>query len=138
MLVRGVIQHEIDDHANAALLRLVRELDEIPQCAEARIDGVVIADVVAVVAPGRALERHQPDARDPESGEVIEPSDEPLEVPDAVTVRIHERADVKAVNDCVLVPEVLDHPAILSDPPATHHRASAVIICLSRAARRIS
>ena len=55
-------------------LRLVRELDEVAERAEARIDAVVVGDVVAVVAPRRRLERQQPEAGDAQAGEVVEPA----------------------------------------------------------------
>ena len=52
VLVRGMVHHEIDQHADAALLCGVRELDEITQGAVGRIDAVEIRNVVAVVAAG--------------------------------------------------------------------------------------
>ena len=53
MLVGGVVDDEIDDDADAALLGAVGELDEVAERAVARIDAVVVGDVVAVVAlPG--------------------------------------------------------------------------------------
>ena len=54
MLVGGVIDDEIDQHADAALRGAVRELDEIAERPVSRIDAVVVGDVVAVVAAGRA------------------------------------------------------------------------------------
>ena len=67
---------------------------------------VEVGDVVAVVAVGRRLERHQPDARDPELGEVVEAVGEALEVAGAVVVPVHVRLDVEAVDDGRLPPEV--------------------------------
>ena len=52
MLVGGVVDDEIDDDAHAALLAAVGELDEVAERAVARIDAVIVGDVVAVVAPG--------------------------------------------------------------------------------------
>ena len=52
MLVGGVVDDEVDDHADAALLGAVGELDEVAERAVARIDAVVVGDVVAVVAAG--------------------------------------------------------------------------------------
>ena len=109
MLVGRVIDDEVDDDANAALLGLVRELDEIAERAVARVDGVVVGHVVAVVAVRRFLEGHQPDRGDAEPLQVIEPAHEAFEVADAVAVGIHVRADGQAVDDRVLVPEVVDH-----------------------------
>ena len=74
MLVGGVVDDEIDEHADAALLGAVGELDEIAERAVARIDAVVVGDVVAVVACGRGLERHQPDRGDAEAVQIVEPA----------------------------------------------------------------
>ena len=84
----------------------VREGDEIAEGAEARVDGVEVGDVVAVVAVGRRVERQQPDAGGAESLEMVEPVGEALEIADAVAVRIHEGLDIEAVDDGVLVPEI--------------------------------
>ena len=62
------------------LVGLVHELDEVAERAEARVDAVVVGDVVAVVAPRRRLERRQPERVDAEALEVVEPAGEPLEV----------------------------------------------------------
>ncbi len=80
MLVRRVVDDEIDDDANAALVRLVCELHEVAERAEALVDRGVVADVVAVVLPRGPLERHEPEARDPEAGERVQASGQPLEV----------------------------------------------------------
>ena len=99
-------------HAHAALLRLVGELDEVAERAVARVDVVVVADVVAVVAARRRLERHQPQAVTPRPAQVVEAAHQPLEVADAVAVGVHEGADGQAVDDGVLVPEVVDHERV--------------------------
>ena len=108
MVDRGVVGDEVDDDAQAALLGLVREGDEIAERAEARVDRVEIGDVVAVVAVGRGVEGQEPDAGGAEILDMVEPVGEPLEIADAVAVRIHEGLDVEAVDDGVLVPEI-DH-----------------------------
>jgi hypothetical protein len=61
MSVRGMIDDEIDDDADAALAAAVGELDEIAERSIARIDAILVRDVVAVVPAGRRLKRHQPD-----------------------------------------------------------------------------
>jgi hypothetical protein len=53
MLVEVWLTTRSIKHADAALLRAVRELDEVAERAVARIDVVVVGDVVAVVAAGR-------------------------------------------------------------------------------------
>ena len=76
-----------------------------------------VGDVVAVVAVGRRLERHEPEAGHAELGEVVEPMGEALEVARAVVVPVHVRLDVEAVDDRGLPPEV----AAVGDP----HRPAA-------------
>ena len=109
MFVRGVVDHQIDQHADAALLGAVGELDEIAQRAVARVDGIIIGYIVSLVALRRYLKRHQPDRRDSQPVQVIEPAHQPGEIADAVAVGIHEAADRQAIDDRVLVPEVVDH-----------------------------
>ncbi|MGX1219798.1 hypothetical protein RKD42_001057 [Streptomyces ambofaciens] len=50
VLVAGVVHDEVDDHAHAALVGRVDELDEVGQVAELGQDGGVVRDVVAAVA----------------------------------------------------------------------------------------
>src|SRR5919108_744200 len=58
------------------------------------------------VPVGRGLERHQPDAADPDAGQVVEALGQAPEVPDPVAVPIEERLDVEAVDHRVLPPQV--------------------------------
>src|SRR6185503_14207470 len=95
--------------ADADLLRVVHEVDEIAERAVLRMDAVEVRDVVSVVAIRRRIERLQPDARHAQPGQVVEPPRQSGEVPDAVAVAVHVRLDVKAVDDGVLVPQVIDH-----------------------------
>src|SRR5690606_37410415 len=57
MLIRGVVYHQVDQHANAALVGAVGELDKIAKRAEAGIDVVVVGNVVTVVPLRGGLER---------------------------------------------------------------------------------
>ena len=109
MLVGGVVHDQVDDDPHAVGACLVGEFDEVAGGAEARVDAVVVRDVVAVVAIRSGLEGHQPHRGHPQAGEVVQPPHQPLEVPHAVAVRVHERADVQTIEDGVLVPEVVDH-----------------------------
>ena len=117
MLVRGVVDDEIDDDADAALLAAMGEFDEVAERAVARIDAVIVRDVVAVVPAGRRLERHQPDRGDAEPVQIVQPPQQALEIADAVAVGIHIGADGQAIDHAVLVPEVVDHGAALIGPP---------------------
>src|SRR6516164_8938836 len=109
--VRGVIDDEVDDHADAPLLAAMRELDEIAESAITRIDAVIVRDVVAVVLAGRRLKRHQPDRGDAEPVQIIESPLQALEIAHSVPVRVHIGANGEAVDDTVFVPEIVDHRA---------------------------
>ena len=99
VLVAGVVHDEVDDHADAALVRLVEELEEVLEVAELGQDVGVVGDVVAAVAQRRGEERRQPEAVDAEPLQVVELLGQALEVADAVAVAVVERADQHLVED---------------------------------------
>src|SRR5262249_42594198 len=79
VLVRRVVDDEVDEHTYAALLRSMGKFDKIANRAVTRIDAVIIGHVVTVIAMGRDLERHQPDGRDAETMQVVETSHQTLD-----------------------------------------------------------
>ena len=112
MLIRGVIDDEIDNDADAALSAAMSEFDEIAERAVARIDAVIVGNVVAVVSAGRRLKRHQPDRGDAEPVQIVQPPQQSLEIADAVTVGVHIGADGQAIENAALVPEIIDHAGV--------------------------
>ena len=104
--LRGVVDHEVGDHTHPAILCGPDQLDEVAEGAEALVDAVVVGDVVPVVPVRGGVERHQPQARHAEVGEVVDLLGEPAEVPDAVGVRVPVGLDVQAVDHRVLPPQV--------------------------------
>jgi hypothetical protein len=68
---------------------------------------VVVADIVAIVTVRGRIEGQQPEAGDAKPGQVGQPIRQPDEVPDTIAVRIEEGLDVEAVDDGVLVPEIV-------------------------------
>src|SRR5215472_7885437 len=109
VLVRRVVDDEVDEHTYAALLRSMGKFDKIADRAVTRIDAVIIGHVVTVVAMGRDLERHQPDGRDAETMQVVETAHQTLEVADAVAVGIHVGSNRQAIDHRILVPKIVDH-----------------------------
>lgn len=91
--VAGVIEDDVEDHADAVRVRRADQRDQIVARAEARIDVEEVLDAVAVV---RLLRRHlledraDPDGRDPETLEIadfrLEPAQRPAHEP---TARLH-------------------------------------------------
>ena len=104
VLVTRVVHDEVDDHAEAALVRLVEELVEVLDGPDLREDVGVVGDVVAAVAQRRGEERRDPEAVDAQPGQVVELLDQALEVAGAVAVGVAERADHDLVEDRGLEP----------------------------------
>ena len=105
VLVGGVVDDELGDDADVAAMRLRHEALEVLHRAVARMDVLVVGDVVAVVSERRRVERQQPERVDAEALEVVELLRQAGEVADAVVVAVEEGADVRLVDDGVLVPE---------------------------------
>lgn len=68
-----MVDHKVHDDADIAGFGLCDQCVEIRQRAEFGRDVVVIRDVIAVVAHGRAVDRGQPDDSDTEIAQMVEP-----------------------------------------------------------------
>ena len=110
MLIRGVIQHELDDHAQAARVRFLQERLEFLQRAIARVDARVVRDVIPVVTERRGIHRLDPEAVDAESRKMVELGRQPDEVADAVAIAVGERLDMELIEDGVFVPQRICGP----------------------------
>ena len=104
MLVARVVHDEVDDHADAALVRLVEEEAEVVDGADLRVHAGVVGDVVPVVAQRAREERRDPQAVDAQPLQVVELLDQAAEVAGAVGVGVAERADQDLVEDRGLEP----------------------------------
>jgi hypothetical protein len=100
MLLGGVVGHEVDHHAEAAGVCLRQQDIGVRQRAKGRVDVAVVADVVAAVHARRGVERRQPDRVDAELREVVQPGDDPRQVPDTVAVGVREAARIDLVDHC--------------------------------------
>ena len=107
-----MVHYQIDEDAHAALLATVGKFDEIGQGAVARIYTAIIDNVVAAIAQRRGLERHKPERGDTDALQIIEAAHQALEVSNAVAICIHISGNRQAVDDRVLIPEIVDHASI--------------------------
>ena len=107
-------------------MRLGDEALEVGERAVARMDVLVIRDVVAVVAQRRRIERQQPDRVHAKALEVIELLGEAGEVADAIVGAVEEGANVRLIDDGVLEPERI-----------VNHGGVAICEDMRHAARRI-
>ncbi len=105
MLVRGVVDDEFGDDAQAARVRRVDEGADVVERAVVGADVAIFGDVVAVVAARARVEGQQPDRRDAEIDDVIELGEQPLEIADPVIVGIEEGFEMQLIDDRILVPQ---------------------------------
>ena len=124
MVDRGVVHDQVGDHPDPPLPGRAQELHHVAQAAQPRVDAVVVGDVVAVVPVRGRVERHQPQAGDPEPGQVVDPVGQPGEVADPVAVAVGEQLDVQAVDHRVLPPQVAGR--LVAHRPALPAGAAAV------------
>ena len=99
-----MIDDEVHDDADPALLGLGHQSVEIVQCPELRRDGPVVRDIVAVVGHGRGIDRRKPDEPDPQIGQVVELRDDAGDVTDPVAVAVAETARIDLVAGGALPP----------------------------------
>ena len=90
MLIGGVVEHQFDDYADAAVMRDGKKLLEIVQRPVAGMNGRVIGDVVTVIAQGRREKRHQPNRIDAKFLQVIQPLCQTGEIANTVAIAIRE------------------------------------------------
>src|SRR5260370_40707229 len=107
MLVRGVIDHELDDDAQLPPPGLLHEAAKVLHGPEIGVDVAVVGDVVTVVAAGRGIERQQPKRGDAEILQVVELFRQSDEVADAVAVAVGKSLDMELVDDGVLEPQLV-------------------------------
>ena len=109
--IARVVGDEVQQHADPAPARLSDQLVEVLERAEVRVDGLVVADVVAPVVVGRREGRVEPDAVDPEPLEVVQARRDAAHVADPVAVGVGERARVDLIQDAVAPPRRWSHGA---------------------------
>ncbi len=86
------------------LVRSREQRVERLQPAVLGLDVEVVGDVVAVVVLRGRVAGRQPQRVDAETGEVRQPVPDTVEIADAVTVAVGERADIDLVDDGCLPP----------------------------------
>ena len=107
VLIGCVVGDELRDHPQIASFGFLHEAAEVLHGAKGGVDGAVVRDVVAVVAAGARIERHQPQRGDAEVAQIVELLGQPGEIADAVAVAVGECLDVQLINDGVLEPQAV-------------------------------
>ncbi len=128
---RRVVDDQVDEHADAERLGVLHERDEVAERPMLVVDAVEVGNVVAVVAIRGWVERLEPHAGHAEALEVVEAPHQAFEVADAVAIGVLILLDVEAVDDRVLVPEVVDGHSLRSYARAVTRRGSSRLSALS-------
>ena len=104
MLIRRVVGNVIEQHFQAAAMRVGQERIEIIEGAEDRIDVGVVADVVAEIRHRRWIDRRNPDGVHAEPLQIVELAPDAGEIADAIAVAVHKRARIDLIDDAALPP----------------------------------
>ena len=99
-----MVQHQIHDDTDIALLRFGDEPVEVGEGAILRVDVVVVGDVVAEVDLRRGIDGREPDGVDAQALQVVEARGDAIEVANTVAVRVLKAARIDFVDDRVLPP----------------------------------
>ena len=86
MFVRGVVQHEVQEHPDAALVGLVEQGAEVFEGAEYGVYARIVRDIVTQVGHRGWVDRGDPERVNAQVLEVVQPPEDAPEVTDAVTV----------------------------------------------------
>ncbi|MNI44978.1 hypothetical protein D3C73_993780 [compost metagenome] len=98
MLIGRVIDDKVHHQLDAACMQSGEQLFPVLQRAELIHNILVIADVITVVIIRRFIDRRQPDNIDAELLQIIQPGDDPPQIPDAVPVAVLEAAWIDLVD----------------------------------------
>ena len=97
--IGGVVDHQIHQDPDAALMRLGQQLVKILHGAELVHDGPVVGDVVAVVVVRRAVDGVEPDHVGAQPLNVVKPLNDTAQIADPVAVGVHKGTGIDLIND---------------------------------------
>lgn len=109
MLVGTVVEYEIHDDADIALLRFRDEFLHICHCAIRRIDATVIGNIVTIIDHRRGIDRCEPDSTRAEGFQVIKMTRDTRDVTNTAACRVLETFRIDLVDNAFLPPFQLAH-----------------------------
>ena len=86
-------------------MRYLKKVYEIIKNTVISVDGIVVGDIIAIVAQGRRKERHKPNCVYSQILKIIQFLRQSPEVPNAVAGRVIKGAHMDLIYDGILVPE---------------------------------
>ena len=104
VLVGAVVEYEVHDDADVALLRLGDELFHVLHRAVRRVDPAVIGNIISIVDHRRWVDRREPDGSRAEGLQVVEMARDTWDVTHARPGRILETLRIDLIDDGFLPP----------------------------------
>ena len=122
MLVRGMVEHQVHDHPNVALVGLAHQFVKVFQRAKERVNVAIVADIVTKVIGRRGIDRREPDGIHTQRVwrtivEIIQVGDDATQVAHAVAVCIDKAARIDLVNYALPPPEPVRRGIMGHDTP---------------------
>ena len=99
-----MVDDEVHDDLDAALMRRGEHLVKVRHRAELVHDILIVADIIAVVVVGGFIHRREPDHVDAQLLQVIKAAGDTLDIAYAVAVAVHEAARINLVDDSLFPP----------------------------------
>ena len=93
VLVRSVIDHQIEQHLHSQLMRPVQHFFELFKRPVIGMDILVVGDVIAVIRVGRGIDRAEPDAVHAQAFNIFQLVIDAVQIADPVSVTVAEAAD---------------------------------------------
>ena len=107
MLIGGMVRHEIKDDLDAACVRDLRSASKSASEPKIGCTCAILADVVPKVPHRRRKDRRDPHRADSEAYQVLQSERNPLEIADAIPIRVLERSWIDLVDHFPLPPRLL-------------------------------
>ena len=113
MLIGGVVDDQVHDDLDAALVGAGQQLVEIGHGAELFHDLLIVGDVVAVVVVGGAVDGAHPDDVDAQFLQIVQLADDTAQIADAIAVAVTEGAGVNLIDNTFFPPSLLHFMILL-------------------------
>ena len=98
MLIGCVIRDEIQNHFQAALMRVFHEIEKILHRAEHRVNAGIVGDVVAEIRHRRGVNGADPDRGDAQVLQIRQPEPYAVQIANAVAVAVLKTARINLIN----------------------------------------
>src|SRR3954453_16667829 len=104
MLVRRVVWHQIDDQLDVGRVDCPYEPVELLHCADMRIDGAVLGNIITKIAKRGRIKRRKPNRVYPKRLHVVETLQQSCQITPSIIITVLEGNKRDLVDDRVLPP----------------------------------